>query len=136
MNKLTTTLKKDALMQINEFESLGFAKSSRTLLNYIRNKKDINVRIFRYGTSARTGRKGRTRYSSIDIFGDRCTYIYYIEHKEDFVEFLVNKFLSKNPEPNRGIRTAFTRILHTNRLHWYGCSCIRYYHNENDKNKI
>lgn len=126
------TLTHGSLIQIKEFESLGFAKSSSVLLNYIRNKKDINVRIFRYGALARTGRKGKTRYSSIDIFGERCAYIYCIEHNEDFIKFLVNKFLNKNPDPDKGLRSAFTRILHTNKLHWYGCSCIRYRHNGND----
>ena len=121
------TLTKDSLAKIKEFEDRGFAKSSNVLLNYVRNKKDINVKIFRYGATSRAGRKGTTRYSSIDIFGERSVYIYHIEHKHNFTKFLVDKFLDKNPDPDKGIRCAFTRILHSNGLCWYGCSCIREY---------
>jgi len=126
------TLTEKTLRDIREFESAGFARSSPVLLNHIRNKKDANARIFRYGASARSGRKGTTRYSSIDIFGERIVYIYYIEYKEDFVKFIVNKFLKKNFDPDESIRKAFTRILHSNGLHWYGCSCIKYNSNGND----
>lgn len=121
------TLTKDSSTKIKEFESTGFTKSSPVLLNYTRNKKDINVRIFRYGATARAGRKGTIRYSSIDIFGERIVYIYNIEHKDNFVDFIVDKFLNKNPDPDKGIRSAFTRALHLNGLHWYGCSCMREY---------
>jgi len=126
-------LTKDSLAKIKEFEIAGFAKSSPVLLNYIRNKKDINVRMFRYGTSARAGRKGTTKYSSIDIFGERTVYIYHIEYKDNFVDFIVDKFLNKNPDPDKGLRAAFTRTLHSNGLHWHGCSCMREY---NEKQNV
>lgn len=126
------TLTEKTLKEIQEFEFVGFARSSPVLLNHIRNKKDANARIFRYGASARSGRKGTTKYSSIDIFGERIVYIYYIEYKEDFVDFIVGKFLKKNLDPDKGLRIAFTRILHSNGLHWYGCSCIKYNSNRND----
>lgn len=119
------TLTHDSLTKIEEFESVGFARSSNALLNYVRSKKNINIKIFKYGTSARAGRKGTTRYSSIDIFGERVVYIYYIKHKEGFTKFIVDKFLNKNPDPDKGLRSAFTRILHTNGLHWYGCLCVK-----------
>ena len=127
------TLTEDSLAKIKEFESTGFAKSSSVLLNYVRNKKDIDVKMFRYGITARAGRKGGTRYSSIDIFGERIVYIYRVEYKDNFVDFIVDKFLNKNPDPDTNLRKAFTRILHLNGLHWHGCSCMKEYNEKSRK---
>lgn len=115
-----------SLREIEEFISLGFARSTDALLRYMRRNDDSctsHIRIFRPGVSARAGRQGSTTYTSSDIFG--CTfgllYLYDIRRKEEFVDFLVDKFIASNPNPDTGIRKAFTRILHTNKLHWKGC---------------
>ncbi len=118
----------DSLNEIKEFESLGFAKSSRSLLQYMRNNNCAYVRIFRPGTSPKTGSRCSGSYTSMDFFGPifgahRISFLYDSRRKKDFVDFLVDKFLTKNPEPSIGIRNAFSRLLHENGLHWRGCSC-------------
>ena len=108
------TVSDKSLREIKEFESSGFARSSRALLNYVRRYRCSYTKTF---TSGKTGR-------SIDIFGICITYIYDIRHKKEFIDFLVDKFLAKNPDPDMSIRKAFTRMLHTNGLHWKRCLCI------------
>jgi hypothetical protein len=36
------------------------------------------------------------------------------------VDFLVEMFYEKNPNPDVEIRKVFTRLLHLHRLHWFG----------------
>lgn len=108
-----------SLKEIQKFESAGFAKSSHVLLNYMRKKNDSNIRIFRPGI----GRSGA--YVRTDIFGNRFfVHIYDVRSKKKFVGYLVNIFLTNNPDPDINIRKAFTHMLHNNGLHWEQCSCI------------
>ena len=102
--------------EIMEFGTVGFARSSDKLLEYIR-KKNILVKIF---NSTKT--KGSNRsYGPIKIIGDYYRYYYKIEYKKEFVDFLVEKFYKNNPDPEPRIKRAFTHILHNNGLHWAGC---------------
>lgn len=103
---------------IVEFEKIGFYRASLRLLAYIR-KHEILVRIFNNARS-----KGSNRsFGSGKIFGDYRKYYYKIDHKDEFVEFLVKKFYENNPDPAPGLKMAFSRMLHQNRLHWKGCTC-------------
>lgn len=111
--------------EIIEFEITGFSRASDKLLDYIR-KNSILFKIF---NSTKT--KGASRsYGPVKIIGDYYRYYYNIEYKEEFVDFLVEKFYRINPDPDQSIRKAFTRILHNNGLHWAGCCCVI---NQNDK---
>lgn len=116
-------LGEEALKEIKDFEEMGFARSSPKLTNYIRSKKEIYAKIFRPSALLSTGRRGSSKYSSYDIFGDRHSYWYIIERKNIFIDFLVDKFMKRNPDQGKGIRSAFTQVLHLNGLHWHGCSC-------------
>ena len=107
-----------SLREIQEFKFLGFARSSHVLLRHMRKYNDSHLRIFKSGVTARAG---SIKYSSIDIFGGSIVYIYDVRRKKEFVDFLVNRFIAKNPDPDAGIRKAFTRVLHYNGLHWDGC---------------
>lgn len=103
---------------ITEFELMGFAGASSRLLVYIR-RHYMLIRIF---SNARS--KGANRsYGSGKVFGDYRKYYYKIDYKDEFVEFLVKKFYENNPDPCPGLKMAFTRMLHQNRLHWKGCTC-------------
>lgn len=102
--------------EIIEFETIGFARSSGKLLDYIR-KNDILVKIF---SSTKTRGANRSN-GPIKVIGDYYRYYYNIEYKKEFVDFLVEKFYKNNPGPGPGIKKAFTHILHGNGLHWKGC---------------
>lgn len=112
------------LDKIQELKDRGFARRSDKLLKYIRKHHLLQIKIFRPGIGTAGGDRSSSKYSSFDIFGDRYSYYYDKERENDFVNFLVYKFLIKNPDPGSGIKAAFTRILHTHGLHWYGCSCV------------
>lgn len=78
------------------------------------------LRIFNVGCHISVGRTG-AKYGTYDIFGDRICYYYDIRRKKEFVDFLIGKFYEKNQNPDADIRCVFTRILHTHKLHWFGC---------------
>lgn len=126
---MTRTMMDKTIKEIKEFKDKGFAKSSRLLMRYLRHgengqkSENIIFKIFKTGTSSQLGRQGSTKYTSTDIFGDRDVYYYDIKKEKDFVDFLVNKFLTKNPDPDESLRKVFSRLLHSNGLHWYGCVC-------------
>lgn len=102
--------------EILEFELIGFARVSRNLLKYIR-RNNVSIKIF---SSAKT--KGAKRlHGSTRILGEYYRYYYKVDHKNEFVNFLVDKFYKNNPLPSVGMRIAFTHILHDNGLHWEGC---------------
>lgn len=108
--------------EIRTLKDIGYVRSSSRLLYHIRTKnqdlKGIEIRFFdpRIGSSS----LGSIKYSCWDILGERHIYYFDIEKKEKFVNFLVNKFYEKNPDPERGLKKAFTRLLHLHRLHWPG----------------
>ena len=107
---------KDVPEEIIEFEIIGFSRTSDKLLDYIR-KNNILVKIF---NSTKT--KGANRSNGpVKILGEYYRYYYKIEHKKEFVDFLVEKFYKINPSPEQNIRKAFTRLLHNNGLHWTRC---------------
>jgi hypothetical protein len=109
-------MKKELPEEILEFEERGFARTSEKLLKYIRSRDKL-IKIF---IPAKT--KGTNRsHGPIKIIGDYYRYYYKIDHKKDFVEFLVDKFYKNNPDPSPGKKMAFTHILHNNGLHWEGC---------------
>ncbi len=108
--------------EITEFKDSGYARSSVKLLYYLRHYIP-SFKIFRPSCVTGSCRKGPNIYSPFDIFGDNYSYYFDKERKEDFVDFLVIKFLTKNKSPDIGIRKAFTRILHYHGLHWEYCTC-------------
>lgn len=110
-------------LEIQELKEKGFVKSSQRLLYYIRTRGYPNIKIFRTGITAGSGRKGTTKYSSIDIFGDHHNYCYDINRKKEFVDFLVRKFYTNNDNPDMNIRKVFSRMLHAHGLHWDECAC-------------
>lgn len=108
---------------VQELNEKGYIKTSPRLLYYIRTNNMFDIKFFRPGVARSSGSKGSSEYSSIDIFGEYCVYCYDIGHIKEFVDFLVSKFFSVNENPDDSIRKAFTRILHSNGLHWKGCCC-------------
>lgn len=108
---------------IQELNEKGFVRSSPRLLYRIRINDMSNVKFFRPNVGASAGTKGSAKYSSIDVFGGHIVYCFDIRRKKEFVDFLVAKFFGANGDPDESIRKAFTRILHSNGLHWEGCSC-------------
>jgi len=98
----------------------GYARSSSILLHNIRIKnpelKGIQTRVFepKSGSSS----LGSIKYTGRDILGDMYAYYFDIERKEKFANFLVKKFYENNPNPEKGLKKAFTRLLHLHGLHW------------------
>lgn len=111
------------LTTIEEFETKGFVESpynASYILKKLRQKFGENLKLFNTGYNLAIGRTG-AKYGTYDIFGKRLCYYYDVRRNKEFVDFLVNKFFDKNPEPDKEIRKSFTRILHSHRLHWFGC---------------
>ena len=55
--------------------------------------------MFRAGSKT-TVRRAKATYGTYDIFGDKISY-YYDKRKEDkFVNFLIESFYEKNPNPD------------------------------------
>lgn len=108
--------------ELKEFEINGFVKSSdeSDLLTQLRRHYGRYLKKFSAGHNISIGTAG-AKYGSYDLFGDRICYYYDIRKEENFIDFLVKKFLEKNPDPNSEIRKVFTRILHTYGLCWFGC---------------
>jgi hypothetical protein len=103
-------------MSLLKFRKRGYARADSVLLYNLRNNQEfqmMNIRFFVIGM----GRKNQ-KYSGMDIFGEKFKYYFDMERREDFVDFLVKKFYKKNPNPEDGIKKAFTRLLHLNKLHW------------------
>jgi hypothetical protein len=78
-------------------------------------------KIFSPGNKLSIGRND-AKYGLYDIFGDKMCYYYDARREDDFTDFVVAKFLEKNPDPDSEIRKAFTRLLHNYGLCWFGCS--------------
>lgn len=108
------------LKEFEEFETVGFVKSQPGLLNQLRRRYGTCLKIFCPGNSLSIG-KGDAKYGVYHILGDRMCYYYHAEKEDDFVNFLVKKFLEKNPGHNSEVRKAFTRVLHYYGLCWAGC---------------
>lgn len=106
---------------IKKFIKQGYARSSSILLHNIRIKnpelRDVQIRVFG-PNSGGSGSLGSIKYTSMDMLGERYTYYFDIERKEKFANFLVKKFYENNPNPEKGLKKAFTRLLHLHRLHW------------------
>ena len=109
--------------EIQELDKKGFARSSYKLLRYIRKNKMVDIKFFKVGANSLSGSKGDAKYSAVDIFGDHFTYYFYISRKKEFVNFLVDKFLMQNKDPDKNLRKVFTKILHSHGLHWEECWC-------------
>lgn len=110
----------NSLKEIQELNKKGFVRKTSRLLYYIRNSDRPDIKFFRSGSVSASGGKGDVKYSSYDIFGEHLFYFFDVRRKKEFVDFLVAKFLAKNKNPDANIRKAFTRILHSNGLYWYG----------------
>lgn len=72
------------------------------------------------------GQKGGRKYTSFDLFGSRMLHeSYYVTNWDEFSKYLSAKledmFRSKNPDPPRQMKLAFTRFMHDFGLHWTGC---------------
>lgn len=101
----------------------GYARSSTILLHSIRAQdpelKGIQIRFFD-PKSGGSKSLGSIKYTSIDLLGENRTYYFDIERTEKFVKFLVEKFYENNKNPDKGLKRAFTRLLHLHGLHWSG----------------
>ncbi|MHB1868430.1 MAG: IS110 family transposase [Nitrososphaerales archaeon] len=76
------------------------------------------------------GGKGATKFSSVNIFGRRYFgEIYFVSDVDSFKRFISRRletmFIGTNPNPDLGLRKAFTRYLHNHDLHWRGCYHLR-----------
>lgn len=107
---------------IEEFEKKGFIEGpiGSNILNRLRHKYTEYLKMFCSGICISSGRTG-SKYGTYDIFGKRVCYYYDIRKEKEFVEHLVKKFYDNNPIPDTEIRKIFTRILHSHKLHWFGC---------------
>lgn len=107
--------------ELEEFKTKGFIKAigQSDFLAQLRERYAEYLRIFAAGNNNSVGKIGA--YGSFDIFGNRICYYYDKRKENDFVDFIVEKFFEKNPEPNMEIRKVFTRILHQHGLCWAGC---------------
>ncbi len=110
------------MIEVSKFETEGFVKSSKntTVLYKLRNQYGEYLRIFNAGSNTSVGGTG-AKYGSYDLFGDKICYYYDIRKESKFIDFLIRIFYEKNPNPDGDIRKSFTRILHTHKLHWFGC---------------
>lgn len=106
---------------IKRFIEQGYLRSSSILLYNIRIRhpelEGIQVKFFepRSGGSSSIG---SIKYSGRDILGDVYTYYFDVERREEFANFLVKKFYKNNPNPEKGLKKAFTKLLHVHGLHW------------------
>lgn len=106
---------------IDEFEKYGFIRSTRSsgTINKLRLSHGEYFRIFKSSIIDTMSRN--PKYSACDVFGETFVFCYDERREQEFINFLVDKFYEKNPQPSRGVRTAFTRILHQHNLCWQGC---------------
>lgn len=106
---------------IKEFESKGFVESfsNRYLIRKLRKRHNQYFKIFDGGCKTSAGRL--TKCGIYQIFGKRIIYYYDIRRKQEFVDFLINKFYGHNLEPGKELKSQFTRILHSHGLCWSGC---------------
>ncbi len=104
---------------IIEFEKKGYVSpdGNSNTIKKLRSRYSEHFKIF--NSSMFNGRN--PKYSSEQMFGKRLLYYYDIRKEKEFVDFLVKILFDKNSSPNRGMRTAFTRILHHHNLCWSGC---------------
>ena len=120
VEKMGRRICENSLKEIQELNKKGFVRKTSRLLYYIRNSDRPDIKFFRSGSVSASGSKGDVKYSSYDIFGEHFVYFFDVRRKKEFVDFLVAKFLTTNKNPDANIRKAFTRILHSHGLNWYG----------------
>ncbi len=110
---------------VKEFEDKGFVSSYSNyyLLNKLREKYAQHFKIFDAGYKTSVGRL--QKYGVYQVFGKKLIYFYDKRKENEFVDFLVNKFYTKNPDAGTDLQRSFTRILHNNGLCWPGC----FFHN-------
>jgi hypothetical protein len=110
--------------EVYEFETKGFVKTPhrRSVVLYrLRSQYGKYLRTFHVGSKCAV-RRSKATYGTYDIFGGKISYYYDIRKEDKFVNFLIELFCEKNPNPDVDIRKVFTRILHVHNLHWSGCS--------------
>lgn len=105
---------------LDEFDAKGFVSYNRNkgkFLAVLRSNYGEYYRIFK---TAHTGkrRKEFVRFGTFELFGKRLMYYYDVRRKEEFVDFLVKLFYEKNPEPDSGAKSVFTRLLNYHALSW------------------
>ena len=106
---------------ISEFEKNGFVRSHHNTINKLRSSS-LYRKYFRIFKSAMIDTNRRNpKYSARDIFGDKLVYYYDKRREKEFINFLVERFYEKNPQPDQYMRRTFTRILHHHNLCWHGC---------------
>ena len=98
--------------QICEFFSDGFAKSNKNLLSKLR-RRQINWRVFNCGLSSK---RGKGKYSSVDLIGGMNKYYYIVGMEENLIEYLVDLFNLKNPCAPPHMKGAFNHMLRNNYL--------------------
>lgn len=108
---------------IEEFRSKGFvkciSKNNQGLIK-LRELYGEHLKILNFGNKISAGRTG-SKYGIYEIFGNKICYYFDERRSKEFVNYLVEIFYDKNPNPDKEIRKAFTRMLHAHRLHWFGC---------------
>lgn len=70
--------------------------------------------------------RGSFKFGTFDYFGiTSMAEIYLVMDYEKFTDYMGRRlermFLAKNPNPSRGLRSAFTRYLHSYSMHWSQC---------------
>ncbi len=98
--------------EVKEFLEAGFSRTKGNIIAKLR-ARGVKYQIF----SADKCSKGGYRYGQYALFGvQRFKYVYDMERKSEFIEYLTALFNEVNPDASIGLRRAFTKILHNNRL--------------------
>lgn len=127
---------------IEEFKDKGFVESfsNHHFLDILRERYAQYFKVFDAGHKISAGRL--TRRGVYEIFGKRMIYYYDRRREDEFVDFLVDKFYTNNPDASQDIQSSFTRVLHIHGLCWAGCvfhnnaSNVRKFKNKKRNDKI
>lgn len=104
---------------LKEFEDKGFVPSFSNSRFLSKLRERYSYKVFNAGCKISAGRL--SKYGIYEVFGKRMTYYYDIKRKDEFVNFLVEKFYSQNPDASSDLQGSFTRLLHIHGLCWAGC---------------
>ena len=104
-----------------ELATQGYSNRVKNISQFINRHPEYLNHIARFTSGITRISKGSTRYSSLDLFGETVILYFNVHMKFEVGKHLGSLFLKNNPNPNPGLRSAFTRLLHGYGLHWTQC---------------
>ena len=107
-------------------ESLTYGETGALLNVYSYGARPAARRItISTGSATLSGGHGSIKYSSLDFVGFQFRREYLVldegRFRSSISKELEGLFFKNNPNPTKGLRQAFTRMMHDNGLHWSGC---------------